>query len=142
MYPKFIEVHDKKGILVSINIDHIVAFADNFILLSNKDPKGLSIATRETYDELKQLIWDAGCHIAKKDPRIDDRPLTMEDLKEMIGEPVWNSNSRKWGLVRNYIEAEPGGTDVAFVLDAGDNNIPMTAADLLAKPLYRIHHGE
>ena len=67
-------------------------------------PTDIALATVESYDDIKQLIHDSGILIHRADPRLDEtHSLTMEDLKEMIGEPVWNSNTGKWTLVRNYI---------------------------------------
>lgn len=142
MYPFFIEVHDgklEKKSPMLINIDNIeVAYEYNgkmFITTQNGD----AWCVEESLDNIKTLLKDAGCQIEKGDPRLDtSKPLTMEDLKNMLGQPVWNSNTGKWGLVRNYIEAGADGVDVAFYLDAADNNTPVTENDLIAKPLYRM----
>lgn len=142
MYPKFIEVHAAgDGIAVSINVENVIGFGGDgkgggcFRMTDNS-----MWQTKESYDELKDLITDCGCLIRKADPRLDtEHPLTMYDLKDMLGEPVWNSNSGKWALVRNYIEVpEPDGIDVAFLLDAADNSTGMTAGDLIKTPLYRM----
>ena len=139
MYPHMIEVHLKlDGDPMFLNIDQIVRvypYGENAMI----DMLSMSFSTRESYDEIKALIRGAGCLIHKADPRLENKPLAMNDLKEMIGEPVWNSNTGKWTLVRNYIEApEPDGVDVAFLLDAAENSTPVTAGDLQAKPLYRM----
>ena len=139
MYPHMIEVHLKQdGDPMFLNIDQIVRvypYGENAMI----DMLTMSFSTRESYDEIKALIRGAGCLIHKADPRLENKPLAMNDLKEMIGEPVWNSNTGKWTLVRNYIEVpEPDGVDVAFLLDAGDNSTGVTAGDLQAKPLYRM----
>ena len=131
MYPKFIEVHDRAGNVGSINVDHLISFMDREITLSNQpDDKGIGIT--ETYDELKVLIRDAGCIIAKKDPRLDDNQLTMEQLQQMIGEPVWNSNLRVWHLVREYL----GGSIILSYCSG--NSISYTENDLDKFPLYRM----
>lgn len=101
MYPHFIEVHDPKGQPALFNIDHIVCLCNGQINASNQDDDtGWVVA--ESYTELKELIRSAGCAIRKADPRLDDRvPLGMEELcsLEMVGQPVWNSNTREWMLV-------------------------------------------
>lgn len=147
MEPKFIELHQRGGRKL-LNVDKLVAVVDTsdnlyesaVLLLGSTTPRGFD----ESYDEIKQLIHDSGILIHRADPRLDEtHPLTMEDLKEMIGEPVWNSNTGEWTLVRNYIEAlEPDGIDVAFLLDAADNSAGITAGDLIKFPLYRMRRGD
>ncbi len=141
MYPKFIEVHARKqdlseDIVTFVNVAQIVYFHNNRICTTD----GVYLVS-ETFEELKEMIKDCGCLIHKRDPRLNmDHPLTLEDLKTMVGEPVWNSNTGKWALVRNYIEVpEPDGIDVAFLLDAADNSTGMTAGDLIKTPLYRMN---
>ena len=103
MYPFFIEVHDgklEKKSPMLINIDNIeVAYEYNgkmFITTQNGD----AWCVEESLDNIKTLLKDAGCQIEKGDPRLDtSKPLTMEDLKEMIGQPVWNSNTGEWWLI-------------------------------------------
>ena len=148
MYPKFIEVHvghENKFLPEGVEIDDRVLVNVETIQWFNGDGIVFScnpemLECRESYDELKDLITDVGCLIHKADPRLDtEHPLTMHDLQGMLGEPVWNSNTGKWTLVRNYIEApKPDGVDVAFLLDARDNSTGVTAGDLQAKPLYRM----
>ena len=100
MYPHLIEVHDEDGSLITFNIDHVIWFNQDSVLMSDNDIDVGGFNLKESYEELKQLIRDAGCIIAKKDPRLDmEHPLTMEDIKGMVGEPVWNSNIDEWGLV-------------------------------------------
>lgn len=45
-------------------------------------------------------IWEA---LAEKERRLNapppDGPLTLEELREMDGEPVWNDTVKKWMLV-------------------------------------------
>lgn len=140
MYPKFIEVHmEKDGETVSINVSAIELIADKGIRVAGM-PTDRIYTVAETYEELQALVKDCGCLIHKQDPRLDtEHPLTMHDLQGMLGEPVWNSNTGKWTLVRNYIEApDPDGVDVAFLLDAADNSTGMTAGDLIKTPLYRM----
>ena len=129
MTPKFIEVHAGE-IFTSINIDHIIWFRDHNLALLDVD--NLYIVT-ETYDELKALILDAGYFIQQTDPRLDaEKPLTLDDLKDMVGEPVWDSNLRKWWLVsawdENFVVLRDSEAGVAVYI--GDK--------LIAKPLYRM----
>lgn len=102
MYPHFIEVNDYRDErLVSINVDTITNFFAN-----EEGGTDIELTTcqfchaKESYSELKTLIEGCGCSINKGDPRLDtSRPLTMDDIKEMVGQPVWNSNIGEWGLI-------------------------------------------
>ena len=132
MYPKFIEIHDWSGNTAQVNVAHIVAILENQITLDTE-----SIKVKESYMELSKLITDAGCNITRKDPRVDPEPLTMEDLKEMLGQPVWDVSKQQWLLVRRYIGSD-GGVDMAFLLDADENGYSVTAEDLIHHPLYRM----
>ncbi len=138
MFPKFIEVHDKDtGLLFSVNIDHIVTFGNTGIILSSV-PHDIALGTAETYDELRTMIERTGSLIQKGDPRLDtSRPLTMEDLcrLEMIGQPVWNSNTLKWMLL---IDSAPDGRSwVDLVSDSG-KTVRMEPHDVRKFPLYRM----
>ena len=133
MYPKFIEIHERTGDPTQINVEHIIAIDDNLITLSNNRVA----VTKESYAELSKLITDAGCNITRKDPRVDPEPLTMEDLKEMLGQPVWDVGKQQWLLVRRYIGSDDG-VDMAFLLDADENGYSITAEDLIHYPLYRM----
>jgi hypothetical protein len=97
IYPHFIQVHNGEGNTCSVNIDHIVAFSSHSLMVSSSGIKHYLV--RETYEELKKLIEDTGCLIQMGDPRLDNHPLTMNRLKDMIGQPVWDSNKQAWGLV-------------------------------------------
>lgn len=135
MYPHLIEVHDcRDGGLITLHIAAISSFYTyegkvHINMISNDD-----WMVSETYDEIKALIHDAGCIIAKKDPRLDDSPLTMDDLKGMIGEPVWNSNSRKWMLVTDC-DYNGSGCAVFEGLGQFETFYPDT---LMKFPLYRM----
>lgn len=139
MYPKFIEVHAAKdGIAVSINVGNVIGFGGDwegggcFRMADNS-----AWQTKESYDELKALITDCGCLIHKADPRLNmDHPLTMEDLKTMVGEPVWNSNSGKWGLVKEVRE-----DDVTLVYQAADW-VMVDRGWVNKFPLYRMRMNE
>ena len=136
MYPHFIEVtcelgDDEHRTIEKrlINVDSIVVVSDN-VIDCGKDGSWYS---NETYDELKELIRSAGCHIEKGDPRLDQtKPLTMNDLKHMIGEPVWNCNTRCWMLV-----SEDRGDTVYLIFNNG-NGYDFHENALIKYPLYRM----
>lgn len=135
MYPHLIEVHhrylgDGDKTKCTVNIDHIVCFEGSVIYTNQKENPMILVA--ESYDELKALIHDAGCIIAKKDPRLDDSPLTMEQLQKMIGEPVWNSNSRKWYIIHSV------GNTVAMANPSEQSMLVYIKSDLSKYPLYRM----
>ena len=134
---KFIELHAKDDkALLSINIENIVGFGvdDSTVVIRTIDKGGWFVA--ESYDEIKQLIHDVGVLIHKPDPRLNlTKPLTMEDLRDMEGEPVWNSNTGIWYLVHRYVNNEK--TIVWAVLPDGQFKV-MTADDLIKFPLYRM----
>ena len=141
MMSKFIEVHGKdNGMPISVNVENIVAFEPGDIALRTVGI--LKIA--ESYDELKQLILDAGVLIHKADPRLDTTtPLTLEDLKNMIGEPVWNSNSGKWGIVETLCKWNDSEESILILHendenDEGVEHIWMESKDLIKFPLYRM----
>ena len=134
---KFIELHAKDDkALLSINIENIVGFGvdDGAAVIRTIDKGGWFVA--ESYEEIKQLIHDAGVLIHKADPRLDmTTPLTMEDLRDMEGEPVWNSNTGIWYLVHRCVNNEK--TIIWAVLPDGQFKV-MTADDLIKFPLYRM----
>lgn len=129
MYPKFIEVH-WNTIPLSYNVENISWFGDKFIYIVGQDT---SLDVDESYDELKALIKDSGCLIKKADPRLDtERPLTMDDLMTMVGEPVWNRNLNLWLLVK-------GCSDMYVDLMSTSGNInTWDEKDLKSFPLYRM----
>ena len=133
MYTKFIEVHDKDtDMLLSFNADKITVFGDQII---DTDREGFEVA--ESYDELKKLIEDCGCLIHRKHPRLDlEHPLTWDDLcrLEMIGEPVWNSNSQRWMLI---IDSASDNTWIDLVNHAGGKE-RWIGHDARKFPLYRM----
>ena len=132
MYPHLIEVHTEDGSLITFNIDHVIYFNQYSVLMTEYDNDGGGFNLIESYEELKQLIRDAGCHIAKKDPRLDDEPLTMKDLKGMVGEPVWNSNTRKWYIIHSV------GNTVAMANPSERSMLVYIKSDLSKYPLYRM----
>jgi len=144
MYPHFIEVHahqlnDK---LVSINIDHIIGFCGTSRgtgIITATDERIQQTETKESYDELKQLIEGAGALINKGDPRIDtEHRLTMEQIRKLLGEPVWNSNLGSWALVHYY---DPD-TDRIQLLNSAGKIYVMDEEELVRYPLYRMIGGE
>lgn len=143
MYPKWIEVHELNDIrypdnhLVSVNVDNITFFSDKTIFIPMPDDNGYyTINVTESYDELKQLITDAGYAIHKADPRLDTtHPLTMAELKSMIGEPVWSAYAMKWLLVESYIDADK---PVIWLVKPDSQLLVMSAEDLEKYPVYRM----
>lgn len=141
MYPYFIEVHPKScdtesGYIdsgMSINVDHIIEIGDRFINTTDS-----RIPVRETYEELLSLVKGIGCLIQKADPRIDTtRPLTMYDLckAEMIGEPVWNSNTIAWMLL---IDSALDSRSWVDLIDNGGKTHRYAPIDVDRYPLYRM----
>jgi len=132
MYPHFIEVHNKEtDMKMSFNIDKITVIRDQTI---ETDLEGFEVV--ETYDELKKLIFDAGCIIARKDPRLEDRPLTKDDLMTMIEQPVFNSNTGKWNIVFDYTKGEEG--DFVSLMDPLGDIYYLHERELPKYPLYRM----
>ena len=143
MYPKFIEVNDvdvvgdEQGIVkLSLNIDNICGFnpyCDDY----EKTVIGMADNTYhvclESYDEIKQLITDCGCLIRKADSRLDlTHPLTLDDLRGMVGEPVWNSNVDRWELVTMVTDLYCKTCHTGQYACEYDEN------DLIKTPLYRM----
>ena len=131
---KFIELHDKDtDMKMSFNVDNITVFCEQVI---ETEREGFEVA--ESYEEIKQLIYDVGVLIHKPDPRLNlTTPLTMDDLREMIGEPVWNSNNGKWYLmlkVREDLDPE-----LAVVQDSDAKIEVFSLEELIKFPLYRMN---
>ena len=136
MYPHFITVHDNEnGEPFLVNIDHIVSVGKEGMILTGI-PTAIALATVESFDELKQLVADAGCHIEKADPRLNTKqPLTMDEIRQMVGEPVWNSNTRSWGLVCDYYD------ETVAIKPPRGASYDYDADDLVKFPLYRMKEG-
>ena len=137
MMSKFIELHFPIEDKVFFNVEDILCFftRDDDTIIRAKD--GNCYAVTESFDEVKVLIKDAGILIHKPDPRLNlTTPLTMDDLREMIGEPVWNSNNGKWYLMLKVREdLDP----VLAVMQDYDAKIDVFSPDELIKfPLYRM----
>lgn len=144
MYPHFIEVHDiEEGYPILMNIDSIA----NAITVKYECGTGTAIncrdcggqVTKESYDEVKQLIESSGALINKGDPRIDSQHrLTMNVIMKMLGEPVWNSNLGSWALVHYY---DPDRDQIQLLNSAGKIYV-MDEEELIRYPLYRMIGGE
>ena len=137
-YPHFIEVHGEKDLsAISINIANIVGFAEypkGHCVIKSVDDGGWH--TDESYEDVKRLIRDAGCLIAKADPRLENLPVSWDVLTsvDMIGEPVWNSNTRRWMLL---IDSANDRTWVELINHAGGHE-KWIEHDLRKFPLYRM----
>lgn len=144
MYPHFIEVHDvSTGSEQLVHIDTIEGifvemvapevFATHIDLVD-----GDCYQVTESYDDLKQLIRDCGCAITKADPRLDmSIPLSMDDLckPKMIGEPVFNSNTRAWMLVADSALDNSSWVDL---VDHAGKIVRFGPHDVVKYPLYRM----
>ena len=143
MDSKFIELHDTTiSELLSVNVENICYInayvdPDGMVTTAVGTNDGSLHVVSESYDDVKQMIKDSGIHIQKADPRLDtSHPLTMEDLREMVGEPVWNSNTGEWWLIHWYSEY-PTYDEIKVYNNEGvqecwDRN------DLSRRPLYRM----
>ena len=140
MYPHFIEVHSNKDpqMELMLNVDHINYFYVNEdgvtkIMLSDLRYEEIS----ESYDQLQKLITGSGCLINKGDPRLENKPLTMDDLVRMVGQPGYNSNLSRWHLVENTEPDEYRGSVV--ILKGTHSQVwYYDSADLIRHPLYRM----
>ena len=143
MVPHFIEVHlADDDCSVSLNLEHIIGISD-----TDNNGSGYAIKTsdrggwyvRESYADIKALIQKAGCQITKADPRLDtSHPIPWEDLVklEMLGQPVFNSNTRKWMLVID--SAGPYTHDWITLLNTAGGLEHWNEHDVQARPLYRM----
>ena len=130
IYPHFIELHDGADPL-SINVDRIEWFADETVIMTNCEVRVL-----ESYEDIKRLVRDSGALIAKQDPRLENLPVDWYTLTsvDMIGEPVWNSNSRRWMLV---IDSANDRSWVELINHAGGRE-RWGEHELRKFPLYRM----
>ena len=140
VYPHFVELHTEGGKPVMVQADHICKFH----WLADREVTAMYLLDgtywnfRETYEEVKTLLSESGCSITLRDPRIDETPLTMEELKEMIGQPVFDSHLRKWMLVENALE----NVRTIWFIDYMGEQVSFSEADLIKYPLYRIKVAE
>jgi len=95
----FIELHtsgSKNKVLYNIN--HIVKFYEpeekSGCLIFTDD--GYKKKVKESYEEVRELVNNPSNHI-----KIDKtKRLTFDDLKNMIGELVWDDVEKQWCVVR------------------------------------------
>lgn len=135
MIPHFIEVH-QKGVPYSINLEHLGIFGEGETRYRFGD---VIMDLDESYDDIKDLIRKAGCQITKADPRLDTaHPIPWEDLVklEMLGQPVFNSNTRKWMLLID--SAGPYTHDWIVLLNDAGAQEKWTKHDAQKYPLYRM----
>lgn len=129
IYPHFIELHSSETDRpICVNLDFCAEFYDRTF-------NGMDV--QESYEEIKALVIEAGCNFVKKDPRVSTKPIQWEELKEMIGEPVWGENQQKWFLVAQYDE-ECGEVTLRSSEMELWKSFPYTERTLIAKPLYRM----
>ena len=137
-YPYFIEVHAKEDATVlAVNIDGIIGFGptgENATILTADNGRWV---VRESYEEIKTLIKSTGCLIQKGDPRLESKPLTWDDLckLEMVGQPVWNSNTRQWMLL---IDSSLDGRSWIDLIDNCGKTFRWMQIDAEMYPLYRM----
>lgn len=132
MYPHFIEVH-YDGDPYLVNVNQITWFDTGIIQTENRE-----LYCNESYDDLKQLIRDCGCAITKADPRLDmSIPLSMDELCKpmMIGEPVFNSNTRAWMLIADSALDNSSWVDL---VDHAGKIVRFGPHDVVKYPLYRM----
>lgn len=148
MEPKFIELHTRglnsgAGCQVSVNVAAIKCFHMN---LDERIPSETGVIetaddcmylVTESYTEIKQLIHDSGILIHRADPRLNtERELTFAELREMIGEPVWNSNLLRWELVKKADDLYITTCSIGQYDSHYDEN------DLIKTPLYRMRRDD
>lgn len=132
MYPRFIELHWHE-IPASVNVDNIGIIKDHEFL----DASGHEFQVDESYEDIKAMIQSAGCAIQKGDPRLDtSKPVAWDELTkpDMIGEPLFNSNSRKWMLL---IDSASDNSWVDLVNTSGGTE-RWIEHDVQKYPLYRM----
>ena len=140
MYPHFIELHcEKTGDKVFINIENITVVTPlderfDYRRIYTNDHDYTDV--KESYDDIKRLISDAGALIQKADPRLENLPVSWDTLTSVdrIGEPVFNSNTRRWMLV---IDSANDRTWVELINHAGGHE-KWIEHDLLKYPLNRM----
>lgn len=142
MYPHFIEVH-QDDMDVSLNVDAIIFLANAKDCKYNCAVKiagmNSAIGIDESYDELKKLIESSGALIQMGDPRLDTKhSLGMDELKNMIGEPVWNSNKMEWHIVQEIAKWDDHRGNVVVLQSTGNVHWYYDADDLIRFPLYRM----
>lgn len=97
MYPKFVELHHEDGSAFTINVNKIKLIENGYVG---------GYCVQESYEDVKTLIEDTGCLIHRADPRLTTKPLTIADMRDLIGEPIWNSNNDNWYLIAQYSDTD------------------------------------
>lgn len=140
MYPHFIEITcelgDEKHRKIEkrlVNVDNIVVVSDN-VIDCGKDGTWYA---EESYDELKKLIEDIGYQIHKPDPRLDNKPLTIDNFKDLVGQPVYSINDNRWYIV-HWFDIEEHDYKCAYLYSDEGVQVWWDAEKLIAKPLYRM----
>ena len=138
MYPHFIEINNTdlggKNIVNIESIAYVCGDDEAQIILNIADRDDNTIDCSESYEDVKKLIEGSGCLIHMGDPRLDNKPLTMADLKDMVGQPVWDSNRNVWYLFKTFDEdGQAYFTDVF-----GNTGIAENENVLIKFPLYRM----
>jgi len=133
MYPHFIEVHSPftdERMMMNIETIRLITVDKG---VTNIYQNGISVEdVKESYDEVKKLIEDSGCLIQMGDPRLDNHPLTIDQLKDMIGEPVWDSNKQAWGLVCDQFDG------LVRIRGYKSASYDYNADDLIRFPVYQM----
>ena len=135
MNQKFIEVH-MDDMPVSFNVKHIVGYVEHGLIMVYDEP-GKATTIDESYGEIRKLIQDAGCAISRKDPRIDPAALTLEDFREMIGQPVWSVYHQQWFFAAEYTTCDHQIINVVLH-DINGETMTVEAEDLIHQPMYRM----
>jgi len=144
MYPHFIEVYEKEmDGKVIVNIDNITMVCGDEnaeILIKGYSNETSFVECKESYSDVKKLIEDSGALINMSDPRLDiNAPLRMEELKDMIGEPVWNSNKMEWHIVQEIAKWDDSrGKEVVVLQSKGNIHWYYDTEELIKYPLYRM----
>lgn len=139
MYPHFIEINNTdlggKNIVNIDSIAYVCGDDEAQIILNIADREDNTIDCSESYDDVKKLIENSGCLIQMGDPRLDNKPLTMDDLRNMIGEPVWSPNAKCWCLVYDDCSDDPKNLKL---VNRHGLIIGVTEKELIKFPMYRM----
>ena len=136
MNQKFIEVH-MNDMPISFNVNQIVGFVDHGLVMCYDEP-GKATTIDETYGEIRRAIQDVGCSITCNDPRLDTKALTLEDFREMAGQPVWSVYDQEWFLVQGDFTFQGHEIFSVELHGIGGETLTVEAEDLIHRPLYRM----
>ena len=83
------------------------------------------LSEEDTADRARLLCWKVieGCiNVVKTQPTLTppNEPLTLEQLREMDGEPVWFDTIKRWGIVKvcqdgTFILTKSGEFEVGYI---------------------------